>query len=111
MKGYYKKIIPFLMVDVLRRKLVLSHTYIKTSIRRGILAISRDGIYIQTISGGIVNFGGAVTIAPISITKGSSGSGSSNTGSKVTENPGMILNRFTSLAESLAGGSGSGTRR
>ena len=34
-------------------------------------------INIHTISGGIVNFGGATTISPITITGGTSGSGQS----------------------------------
>lgn len=39
---------------------------------------NKDGISIGTVSGGIVNFGGAVYIAPISITKTISGSGDEN---------------------------------
>ncbi|MCM3764604.1 spore germination protein [Neobacillus niacini] len=39
------------------------------------MAISKDGINIGTVSGGIVNFGGAVNISPISITKTVNGSG------------------------------------
>lgn len=42
------------------------------------------GVNIGTISGGIVNFGGAGTIAPISVTKTVSGSGAGNSGSTVT---------------------------
>lgn len=48
------------------------------------LAINREGISIGTISGGIVNFGGAVWIAPISVTTTNSGSGSDNSGTEVT---------------------------
>ncbi|EKN65520.1 hypothetical protein BABA_20316 [Neobacillus bataviensis LMG 21833] len=33
------------------------------------MAINRDGVRIGSVSGGIVNFGGADIIAPISITK------------------------------------------
>jgi hypothetical protein len=47
-------------------------------------AVNRDGITIGTISGGIVNFGGAVTIAPISITNTTSGSSGENTGGSST---------------------------
>ncbi|MED4206444.1 spore germination protein [Neobacillus mesonae] len=47
------------------------------------------GVNIGTISGGIVNFGGARTIAPISITKTISGSGEGNTGSTVTTTRGL----------------------
>lgn len=43
-----------------------------------------DSIVINTVSGGIVNFGGAFYISPISITKTVSGSGSENTGLGVT---------------------------
>jgi hypothetical protein len=48
------------------------------------LAANQDGITIGTISGGIVNFGGAVCIAPITITTENSGSGSDNTGTELT---------------------------
>ena len=47
------------------------------------MAIRGEGIYINTISGGIVNFGGAVYISPISITNNQSGSGSSNSGGEI----------------------------
>ena len=59
---------------------------------------SSQGIFINTISGGIVNFGGALKIAPISITSSSAESGQSNNGLDVTENPGMLLNRLGSRA-------------
>ncbi len=39
------------------------------------------GISIGTISGGIVNFGGAGTIAPISVTRTVAGSGEGNNSS------------------------------
>lgn len=52
------------------------------------LAINREGISIGTISGGIVNFGGAVWIAPISITTTNSGSGSGNSGTDGTSSSG-----------------------
>lgn len=38
-------------------------------------------VYINTVSGGIVNFGGAIKIAPISITKSTTGSPPSTSGS------------------------------
>jgi len=41
--------------------------------------IRQDGITIGTVSGGIVNFGGAFYICPISITKTVGGGGSGNT--------------------------------
>lgn len=50
------------------------------------MLISRDSIVINTVSGGIVNFGGAFCISPISITKTVSGQGSENTGNGVTTN-------------------------
>jgi hypothetical protein len=53
------------------------------------LAIKREGITIGTISGGIVNFGGAIWIAPVSVTMTNSGSGSDNTGTDVTSSPGL----------------------
>jgi hypothetical protein len=45
-----------------------------------------NNISINTVSGGIVNFGGAFYISPISITKTVTGSGSENTGADVTTN-------------------------
>lgn len=48
------------------------------------MAVNHDGITIGTISGGIVNFGGAVCISPISVTKSTSGSGGDNTAAQVT---------------------------
>lgn len=53
------------------------------------LANNREGITIGTISGGIVNFGGAVNIAPISVTKTVSGSGEANQGEDVTTESGL----------------------
>ncbi|MFZ7944075.1 spore germination protein [Neobacillus sp. 19] len=44
------------------------------------MTVNRDGVRIGTVSGGIVNFGGAEIIAPISITKTTSGAGEDNTG-------------------------------
>jgi hypothetical protein len=55
----------------------------------GRLAINREGITIGTISGGIVNFGGAVNIAPISVTKTVTGSGEENQGEDVTTESGL----------------------
>jgi hypothetical protein len=46
--------------------------------------ISRDSIVINTVSGGIVNFGGAFYISPISISKTVSGAGSENAGLDIT---------------------------
>ncbi|WHY89375.1 spore germination protein [Neobacillus cucumis] len=50
------------------------------------LDINKDGINIGTISGGIVNFGGAVCISPISVTRTISGSDGGNSGTSVTTN-------------------------
>jgi Spore germination protein gerPA/gerPF len=43
------------------------------------LVTNHNNVSIGTVSGGIVNFGGAVYISPISITKTIGGSGESNT--------------------------------
>ncbi|CAH2716008.1 hypothetical protein BACCIP111895_03192 [Neobacillus rhizosphaerae] len=48
------------------------------------MAVNKDGISIGTVSGGIVNFGGAVTIAPISITKTITGSSPTKTSNIIT---------------------------
>jgi hypothetical protein len=53
------------------------------------VAMEQKGITIGTISGGIVNFGGAVYIAPISVTNTSSGSGEDNQGEDVTTESGI----------------------
>jgi hypothetical protein len=45
------------------------------------MAVNRDGVNIGTISGGIVNFGGAGSISPITVTKTVSGSSNGNGGS------------------------------
>lgn len=45
-------------------------------------------VNIGTVSGGIVNFGGAVNIAPISVTKTTAGSGGSNTAASNTSKSG-----------------------
>jgi hypothetical protein len=49
-------------------------------------SLQHDGVNIGTVSGGIVNFGGAINISPISISKTIEGSGGSNTGGIVTTN-------------------------
>ncbi|WHY75122.1 spore germination protein [Neobacillus sp. WH10] len=49
-------------------------------------AVSKDGITIGTISGGIVNFGGAGTISPISVTITTAGAGSGNQGTVTRTN-------------------------
>ncbi|MEC1524213.1 spore germination protein [Neobacillus niacini] len=43
------------------------------------MVTNHNNVSIGTISGGIVNFGGAVYISPISITKTIGGSGEDNT--------------------------------
>jgi hypothetical protein len=43
------------------------------------LVTNHNNVSIGTVSGGIVNFGGAVYISPISITKTIGGSGENNT--------------------------------
>ncbi|WHY88780.1 spore germination protein [Neobacillus novalis] len=51
--------------------------------------VRQDGISIGTVSGGIVNFGGAEIIAPITITKTVAGSGSENAGQTIITNSGL----------------------
>jgi Spore germination protein gerPA/gerPF len=63
------------------------------------MAISQDGINIGTISGGIVNFGGAVYISPISVTKTVAGSGEGNETTTTTTNS---LQSATDTAVNLA---------
>lgn len=53
------------------------------------MAVQPECVTIGTISGGIVNFGGAIYISPITITKTTSGDGGNNSGSEGTENSGM----------------------
>ncbi|WP_042455590.1 spore germination protein [Neobacillus dielmonensis] len=53
------------------------------------MAANLDGVSIGTVSGGIVNFGGAVYISPISITNSTTGSGSENSGQAVATNSGV----------------------
>ncbi|WHZ00619.1 spore germination protein [Neobacillus sp. YX16] len=43
------------------------------------MVTNHNNVSIGTISGGIVNFGGAIYISPISITKTIGGSGENNT--------------------------------
>ncbi|WP_313429976.1 spore germination protein [Siminovitchia terrae] len=45
--------------------------------------IKKNGIRIASVTGGIVNFGGAVFITPISVTKDIVGPGGGNTGTIV----------------------------
>jgi hypothetical protein len=48
-----------------------------------VLSNNQDGVTIGSVSGGIVNFGGAVYISPISVTKTNSGAGENNTGGEM----------------------------
>ncbi|WP_170289778.1 spore germination protein [Cytobacillus depressus] len=50
------------------------------------MAIKKDGIRIVSVTGGIVNFGGAVFIKPISVSKSIIGPGGSNAGAIVITN-------------------------
>jgi hypothetical protein len=50
-----------------------------------------NSISINTVSGGIVNFGGAFYISPISISKTVTGSGSENTGTDITTNSDPVI--------------------
>jgi hypothetical protein len=51
-------------------------------------SLKREAVNIGTVSGGIVNFGGAVYIAPISITKSTGDSGGSNASASVSSSSG-----------------------
>jgi hypothetical protein len=65
------------------------------------LATNQDCITIGTISGGIVNFGGANNISPITVTKTNSGSGSDNTGTDITTNTGLSSTTKRNITELL----------
>jgi hypothetical protein len=68
------------------------------------VAANQNGITIGTISGGIVNFGGAVNISPVTVTKTNSGSGSDNTGTDISTSTGLssTTNRnITNLLEMI----------
>jgi hypothetical protein len=52
------------------------------------LSTNQAGVKIGIISGGVVNFGGAVNISPISVTKSTNGAGGGNSGAIVTTIPG-----------------------
>jgi hypothetical protein len=66
-----------------------------------VLSSNQDGITIGTVSGGIVNFGGAVYISPISITKTNSGAGENNTGGDGTTGQEMNSENQKSVTELL----------
>lgn len=66
------------------------------------LAMCQKGISIGTISGGIVNFGGAVCISPITITSENSGSGSDNTATAMSSGLSSTTKRnITDLLEMI----------
>ncbi|WP_040208965.1 spore germination protein [Neobacillus jeddahensis] len=65
------------------------------------MTVNREGITIGTISGGIVNFGGAFCISPISITKTSTGSGSDG------ESSGLSSDNVSGLLDVFNGGNSS----
>jgi Spore germination protein gerPA/gerPF len=82
----------------------LVHIIVKKKGRVYSLASNRECITIGTISGGIVNFGGAVYIAPISVTKTVSGSGEANQGEDVTTESGpnsSTQNTITRLMDKI----------
>jgi len=69
------------------------------------LAEKHQGINIGTVSGGIVNFGGAIYISPISITKtisSTSDSGQESTGAST------LTNSIASLAGAMSGSNPAG---
>ncbi|MED1468957.1 spore germination protein [Bacillus salipaludis] len=55
------------------------------------MVVKKDGIHIGTISGGVVNFGGAVFNSPITVSKSVRGSGGDNTGTIVITNVGCKI--------------------
>ena len=63
------------------------------------LASSQEGVNIGTVSGGIVNFGGAVYISPISVTRSTTGAGGNNTGADVTTNTGLSTANQKSISD------------
>jgi hypothetical protein len=65
------------------------------------LAINQDGITIGTISGGIVNFGGAGCISPITVTTTNAGSGSDNTGTNTTTRTGLSSTTEKNISDIL----------
>ncbi|MEH7120973.1 hypothetical protein V7128_26725 [Neobacillus vireti] len=72
-------------------------------------AYNQDGITIGTISGGIVNFGGAVTIAPITITRTSTGSGQDSQGGGSTSSSGTSVSSLIREGALRSSGTGKGT--
>lgn len=55
------------------------------------MVVKKEGIHIGTISGGVVNFGGAVFNSPISVSKSVLGAGGGNTGTIVISNVGCKI--------------------
>jgi hypothetical protein len=66
-----------------------------------VLTVNRDGVTIGTVSGGIVNFGGAVYISPISVTKTNSGAAENNTGGEGTKGYEMNVKNQKNVTELL----------
>lgn len=65
------------------------------------MAVNQDRVNIGTISGGIVNFGGAVYISPISVSKSTTGAGGDNSGAEVTTNTGLSSANQKSITDIL----------
>ena len=65
------------------------------------MAFQQDGVNIGTVSGGIVNFGGAVYISPISVTKSITGAGGGNSGADVTTNTGSSSSNQKTVTDIL----------
>ncbi|MBV7506530.1 hypothetical protein KW850_14795 [Bacillus sp. sid0103] len=65
------------------------------------MTINREGISIGTISGGIVNFGGAIWIAPITITSTTSGSGSDNSTPRLSSNTQRTITNIFELIKGM----------
>ncbi|MBT2725108.1 MULTISPECIES: spore germination protein [unclassified Bacillus (in: firmicutes)] len=65
------------------------------------MATKQEGITIGTISGGIVNFGGAFIISPVTVTNSNSDSGSDNTGTDITTRTGLSSTTKRNITELL----------
>lgn len=62
------------------------------------MANNPEGVTIGTISGGIVNFGGANCISPISVTRTTSGAGEGNQSSNTTSLSDLDLSSENSIS-------------
>lgn len=58
-------------------------------------------IKINSVSGGVVNFGDALNLSPKDASKSVSGSGGSNTGDFIIENNGISISSISSISNSV----------